>query len=252
MIVDDAEYMREMLKEIVETAEGYEIVGVATDGEETIAKYRELVDAGLRPDIVTMDIVMPKTDGITAIKELKRYDPDARILAISALGSPDTLNRAMDAGAQDCITKPFSVNNLLDIIQSVSVSGEKTHEKGVSIFTEENVIPGTIVSNESDYAVITIQNSVIEAISDYGVDERVKLHINPENIELHTEPIATENQLEGTVVEIIRSNPVSQVKLDCGFELSANIPAKTLNHKHFAVGDRAYATFSILSVRVKR
>ena len=108
MIVDDAKYMREMLEEIVETSEGYEIAGVAADGEEAIAKYLELMDAGLRPDIVTMDIVMPNADGIAVIRELKRYDPDARILAISALGSPDTIDRAMDAGAQDYITKPFS------------------------------------------------------------------------------------------------------------------------------------------------
>ncbi|MEA1943818.1 MAG: response regulator [Euryarchaeota archaeon] len=252
MIVDDAKYMQEMLEEIIETSEGYEIVGVATDGEGAIAKYRELMDAGLRPDIVTMDIVMPKTDGIAVIRELKRYDPDARILAISALGSPDTINRAMDAGAQDYITKPFSVNDLLDTIQCISASGEKIHEKNVPVLAKENAIPGTIVSNEGGHAVITIQNAAIEAISDYDIDERVELCINPENIELHTEPTATENQLEGTIVEIIQSNPVSQIKLDCGFEISANIPSKTLGNMRLAVGDRAYATFSILSVRVKR
>ncbi|MCD6146142.1 MAG: response regulator [Methanosarcinales archaeon] len=252
MIVDDAKYMREMLEEIVETSEGYEIVGVAADGEEAIAKYLELMDAGLRPDIVTMDIVMPNADGIAVIRELKRYDPDARILAISALGSPDTIDRAMDAGAQDYITKPFSVNDLLDTIQRVSASREKTQGKAVSVLAKENVIPGTIASNEGGHAVITIQNAAIEAISDYSVDERVELRINPEDIELRTEPGFTENQLEGTIVEINQSNPVSQVKLDCGFELSANIPTKTLDHKHFAVGDRAYATFSILSVRVNR
>lgn len=259
MIVDDAEYMREMLKEIIETcdaSEGYEIVGAAADGEEAVTKYRELMDAGLRPDLVTIDIVMPKMDGVAAIREIKECDPDARILTISALGSPDAIKRVTDAGSQEYITKPFSVDDLMDAIHRVSSSEFEAEipKKEVLVFTKENVIPGTIVSNENGYVVIAVQNAAIEAVSDYGFDERVKIHINPENIELHTEkyPYSTKNQLEGTVTGITPSNPVSQVKLDCGFELSANVPSKILSDMRLAAGDRVYAIFSVLSVRVKR
>lgn len=256
MIVDDAEYMREMLVDIIGTYDarsGYELVGVAADGEEAITKYRELVDTGLRPDVVTMDIVMSKMDGITVIKEIKKQDPGARILAISALDSPDTIDRAMKAGATDYITKPFTVTDLMDKIQHVTTTADEaggTEEERLP--ARENVIAGTVVSSDEGHAVITVQNAAIEAMSDYAVDERVKVHIDPENIELRTEPDKMRNQLEGTVLEIIPSTPVSQVKLDCGFDLSADVPSKTLPELHLAVGDRVYATFSVLSARVTR
>ncbi len=121
MIVDDAEYMREMLEEIIETYDApnrYEIVGVAADGVEAIAKYRELMDAGKRPDVVTLDIVMPNMDGVVVINELKKHDPAVNIIAISALGSPDTIDRVMQAGAKDYIIKPFSVDDLMDTIKN--------------------------------------------------------------------------------------------------------------------------------------
>ncbi|MEA1870300.1 MAG: response regulator [Euryarchaeota archaeon] len=254
MIVDDAEYMREMLGDIIKTYDalsGYELVGVAADGEEAITKYRELVAAGLRPDVVTMDIVMSKMDGIAVIKEIRMHDPDARILAISALDSPDTISRAMKAGATDYITKPFTVNDLMVKIQHVATTADEAGgtEEG-RLPARENVITGTIVSSDKGHAVITVQNAAIEAMSDYAVDERVKVHIDPGNIELRTEPDKMRNQLEGTVLEIIPSTPVSQVKLDCGFDLSVDVPSKTLAEMHLAVGDRVYATFGVLSVQV--
>ncbi len=256
MIVDDAEYMREMLGDIIESYDalsGYKLVGVAADGEEAITKYRELVDAGLRPDVVTMDIVMSKMDGITVIKEIRKQDPDARILAISALDSPDTVKRAMKAGATDYITKPFTVNDLMDKIRHVATTAaEAEGMEEERLPARENVIPGTVVSSDDGHAVITVQNAAIEAISDYAVDDRVKVHIDPGNIELRTKPDTMRNQLEGTVLEIIASTPVSQVKLDCGFDLSVDVPSKTLPELHLAVGDRVYATFGVLSARITR
>ncbi|KAF5416481.1 MAG: Chemotaxis protein CheY [Candidatus Methanogaster sp.] len=256
MVVDDAEYMREMIGDIIgnyDALSGYELAGVAADGEEAIAKYRELVDAGMRPDVVTMDIVMSKIDGITVIKEIRKQDPDARILAISALDSPDTINRAMKAGATDYITKPFTVTDLMAKIQHVTTTvAEAGEAEEECLPARENVIAGTIVSSDGGYAVITVQNAAIEAMSDYAVDDRVKVHIDPWNIELRAEPDNIRNRLEGTVLEILRSTPVSQVKLDCGFNLSVDVPSKTLSELHLAVGDRVYATFGVLSAHVTR
>ncbi|MEA1895122.1 MAG: response regulator [Euryarchaeota archaeon] len=256
MIVDDAEYMREMIGDIIENYDAlseYELVGVAADGEEAIVKYRELADAGLRPDVVTMDIVMSKMEGITVIKEIRKHDPDARILAISALDSPDTISRAMKAGAIDYITKPFTVTDLMDKIQHVATTADEAGEvEEERLPARENVISGTIVSSDDGHAVITVQNAAIEAISDYAVDDRVKVHIDPWNIELRAEPDNMRNQLEGTVLEIIPATPVSQVKLDCGFNLSVDVSSKTLLELDITVGDRVYATFGILSARVTR
>ena len=255
MIVDDAEYMREMIGDIIENYDalsGYELAGVAADGEEAIVKYHELVDAGLRPDVVTMDIVMSKMDGITVIKEIRKQDPDARILAISALDSPDTINRAMKAGATDYITKPFSVTDLMAKIQHVATTAAEAGGEEECLPARENVIAGTVVSSDDGYAVITVQNAAIEAMSDYAVDDRVKVHIDPWNIELRTEADTKRNRLEGTVLEIIPSIPVSQVKLDCGFDLYVDVPSKTLSELHLTFGDRVYATFGVLSARVTR
>lgn len=128
----------------------------------------------------------------------------------------------------------------------------RNDRRGSFVHIRENVIPGTIVSSYGGSAVITVRNAAIEAMSDYSLDERVKLHIDPDNIELRTRPVTRGNRLEGTVLEIVRSDPVSQVKLDCGFELSVNIPSKTLIDMCLAVGDRVYAAFSTSSVRVTR
>ncbi len=259
MIVDDAEYMREMLEEIIDTYDdahgGYTIVGVANDGEEAIAKYRELMESGMRPDVVTMDIVMPKVDGVTVIKEIKDCDPDARILAISALGSPDTIDRVMQAGAQDYIIKPFSVDDLMDMIRSIAAPMEQAATKKAPTLIKENIIPGTIASSTDGQVVVSVENAAIEAISDYDVDERVKVHIDPANIELqkrrHPDDV-TKSQLQGTVAEIIRSSPISQVKLDCGFELAVNIPSKALESIHLSIGDMVYASFGALAAQIKR
>ena len=256
MIVDDAEYMREMLGDIIgayDALSEYELVGIAADGEEAITKYRELVDTGLRPDVVTMDIVMSKMDGITVIEEIRKQDPGAQILAISALDSPATINRAMKAGATDYITKPFTIHDLMDKIQHVATTttgAEGAEEERLP--AHKNMIAGTVVSSDDGYTVITLQNAAIEAMSNYVLDDRVKVHIDPKNIELRTEPGNMRNRLEGTVLEIIPSTPVSQVKLDCGFDLFVDVPSKTLAEMHLAVGDPVYATFSVLSVHVTR
>ncbi len=260
MIVDDAEYMREMLEEIIDAygaSEGYKIVGIATDGKEAIAKYRELAESGQRPDIVTMDIVMPNMDGIAVTKELRKYDPNVKVLAISALGSPDTIDRVMQAGARDYIIKPFSVDALMDMIRRISapVAGRAEKKKAqTQTFAKENVIPGVVASSDDGCVVVTVKDAAIEAISDYGIDSRVMLHISPENIELQKQNHhdSTKNLLKGSVVDIIRSTPIAQVKLDCGFELAANVPSKALEGMRLSVGNRIYATFNTLAVQVKR
>ena len=258
MIVDDAEYMREMLEEIIETCDAsdrYEIVGVAADGVEAITKYRELMDAGKRPDVVTLDIVMPNMDGVVVINEIKKCDPDANIIAISALGSPDTINRVMQAGAKDYIIKPFSVDDLMDTIKHActpDAGAGTTERKQVPVFTNENVISGMISSSEDGQVVVTVENATIDAISNYQDGEQVKIHIDPANTELQKHPDTTKNHLKGTVTEIIPSSPVSQVKLDCGFEFAANIPSKMLEGMRLSVGDRIYASFSPLAAHIKR
>lgn len=101
LIVDDAKFMRHMLKTIlVET--GYEIVGEANDGSEAIEMYEKL-----KPDVVTMDIVMPNVSGIEALKEIRTSDPNAKIIMISAIDQREPLMEALKLGAADYVVKPF-------------------------------------------------------------------------------------------------------------------------------------------------
>jgi two-component system chemotaxis response regulator CheY len=101
LVADDASFMRQMIREIVE-AEGHEVVGEASDGDEAVTEFKRL-----HPDVVTMDIVMPRRSGIDAVKGIVALDPSARIVMCSALGQESLVQEALQAGALDFIVKPF-------------------------------------------------------------------------------------------------------------------------------------------------
>ena len=101
LVVDDAAFMRMMVKDIL-SKNGYEIVGEAENGMKALEKYQEL-----KPDLVTMDITMPEMDGISAVKEIKKVDPNAKVVMCSAMGQQAMVIEAIQAGARDFIVKPF-------------------------------------------------------------------------------------------------------------------------------------------------
>ncbi|MBU8907001.1 response regulator [Desertibacillus haloalkaliphilus] len=111
LIVDDAAFMRMMIKDIL-TKNGYEIAGEAVDGAEAVEKYKEV-----SPDLVTMDITMPEMDGITALKEIKKFDPNAKIIMCSAMGQQAMVIDAIQEGAKDFIVKPFQADRVLEAIK---------------------------------------------------------------------------------------------------------------------------------------
>jgi len=111
LIVDDAAFMRMMVKDIL-TKNGYEVVGEAQDGAQAVEKYKEL-----EPDLVTMDITMPEMDGITALKEIKKINSEAKIIMCSAMGQQAMVIDAIQAGAKDFIVKPFQAERVIEAIQ---------------------------------------------------------------------------------------------------------------------------------------
>ncbi|WP_126426395.1 response regulator [Brevibacillus marinus] len=111
LIVDDAAFMRMMIKEIL-TKNGFTVVGEASDGVQAVEKYKEL-----EPDLVTMDITMPEMDGITALKEIKKVDPNARVIMCSAMGQQAMVIDAIQAGAKDFIVKPFQADRVIEAIK---------------------------------------------------------------------------------------------------------------------------------------
>jgi two-component system chemotaxis response regulator CheY len=113
LVVDDASFMRSMIRDIF--ARGpFVVAGEAENGVEAIRLYREL-----RPDLTTMDIVMPQMDGITALREIMRLDPAAKVVMCSALGQEALIAEAIEAGASDFIVKPFHPGRVLKVAQSV-------------------------------------------------------------------------------------------------------------------------------------
>ncbi|KJS19324.1 MAG: chemotaxis protein CheY [Clostridiaceae bacterium BRH_c20a] len=110
LVVDDAAFMRMMLKDIL-NKNGYQVIGEAENGFKAIEKYREL-----NPDIVTMDITMPELDGIAAVKQIRIFDPNARILMCSAMGQQGMVVDAIQAGAKDFIVKPFKADRVLEAV----------------------------------------------------------------------------------------------------------------------------------------
>jgi two-component system chemotaxis response regulator CheY len=113
LVADDAAFMRQMIREILE-AEGLEVVGEAVDGVEAIDQFSKL-----HPDLVTMDIVMPRRSGIDAVKGILELDPRARIVMCSALGQETLVMEALQAGARDFIVKPFKPDNVVATLAKV-------------------------------------------------------------------------------------------------------------------------------------
>lgn len=110
LIVDDSKTSRKILRGILEEA-GHAIVGEGVNGEEAFLKYKEL-----KPDIVTLDITMPKMDGLEALQILKKEDENARVIMITALGQKEKMIQAVKFGATEFITKPFEDEDVLKAV----------------------------------------------------------------------------------------------------------------------------------------
>jgi len=116
LVVDDALFMRKMLSDILKN-EGIEVCGEAENGKEAVEKYKEL-----KPDLVTMDIVMPKMeeiDGVSAVREIMKIEPQAKIIMVSAMGQHSLVVEAIQAGARDFVTKPFQPSRVIEAIKRV-------------------------------------------------------------------------------------------------------------------------------------
>ena len=113
LVADDASFMRQMIREIVES-EGFEVCGEASDGVEAVDEFKRLL-----PDVVTMDIVMPRKSGIDAVRGIMALDPGASVVMCSALGQETLVTEAIQAGAKDFIVKPFKPEVVIETLKKV-------------------------------------------------------------------------------------------------------------------------------------
>ena len=111
LVVDDAMIMRAIIKDTAKKA-GWEIAGEATNGAEAVERFREL-----KPDMTTLDIVMPEMDGVEALRAIRQEAPDAKVVMISAIDQRAKLTECIQLGALDFIVKPFDKQRLLSFFE---------------------------------------------------------------------------------------------------------------------------------------
>lgn len=114
LIVDDASVVRLRIKQAFKQG-CFEVIGEASNGIEALTKYKEL-----KPDVVTMDIIMPEADGIQAIKDIIAFDKDAKIVIISGIDQKEILWQAIKAGAASYIVKPFENARIISTLNEIT------------------------------------------------------------------------------------------------------------------------------------
>ncbi len=110
LLADDLAFIKMVQQEVLKD-NGFEVVGDAVDGVDCVEKYKKL-----RPDIVIMDITMPRMDGLNALRAILSQDKKARVVICSALGQQKLIIEAIKAGAKDFIVKPFQPERLLSAL----------------------------------------------------------------------------------------------------------------------------------------
>ena len=115
LIVDDSLFVKKQLSQIL-TSEGFDVIATAGDGVEGLEKYKELHP---NVDLVTMDITMPKMDGLTALEKIVSFDKEATIFMVSALGKQDLVKQALVVGAKNYIVKPLDRKKVLERVAQV-------------------------------------------------------------------------------------------------------------------------------------
>ncbi|WP_026476012.1 response regulator [Alkaliphilus transvaalensis] len=113
LIVDDAAFMGMMIKDVL-SKNGFEVLGEAENGAKAVEKFKEL-----QPALTIMDITMPEVDGIQAVKEIKKIDPNAKVIMCSAMGQQAMVIEAIQAGAKDFIVKPFQADRVIEAVKKV-------------------------------------------------------------------------------------------------------------------------------------
>jgi len=113
LLIDDSAFVVKQLQQIF-VSENYKVVGTAENGEEGVLMYKEH-----KPDLVTLDITMPKMDGITALTKIMEFDKEAKVVMVSALGKEDMVKKALLAGAKNYITKPLDRKKVLERVKMV-------------------------------------------------------------------------------------------------------------------------------------
>lgn len=192
LIVDDSTVMRKNLCSIF-SKNGHEVVGEAVDGMQAIISY-----SNLKPDLVTMDITMPKVSGVDAVKEIIKKDSNAKIIMISALNQKQMVFEALKNGAKHYIIKPIDSNTLLGVVNEVLKNEDKIVEKEKEEITQDK--PGFKIDNKDGKFIIEF-NEYLGTKDLSNIDTAIKglLFIKPLNI------VFDFGSLQNTSAELVKA-----------------------------------------------
>ncbi len=198
LITDDHAIVREGLRALITVKPDMELAGEAADGEEAVLKAR-----ALRPDVILMDLVMPRKNGIEAIEEIKRENPDARILVLTSFAEDDQVLSAIKAGALGYLLKDSSPQELIEAIRCV-YRGESSLHPAVArklilgFGQQQNAKPSMGVLTEREIEVLKL---VARGLSNQVVAER--LNIGEGTARFHVSNILSKLQLENRTQAVL-------------------------------------------------
>ena len=198
LITDDHAIVREGLRALIKVKPDMELAGEAADGEEAVLKAQSL-----QPDVILMDLVMPRKSGIEAIEEIKRHNPDARILVLTSFAEDDQVLSAIKAGALGYLLKDSSPQELIEAIRCV-YRGESSLHPAVArklilgFGHQQNVKPDVSALTERETEVLKL---VARGLPNQAVAEQ--LHIGEGTVRFHVSNILSKLQLENRTQAVL-------------------------------------------------
>jgi NarL family two-component system response regulator LiaR len=181
LLVDDQSIVRKGIRALLEQVEDIQVIGEACDGEEAVTQAKML-----RPDVILMDLVMPKMDGITAIKQIIANQPEMRIMALTSFVAEDKVFPAIKAGAMGYLLKDSEPEELIRAIRKVNRGEPSLHPTIAKMVLEEigqpvkeKLTPDPLTEREVDVVRLVAQGLSNRQIADQLVigEATVRTHV---------------------------------------------------------------------------
>ncbi|HEY3944980.1 MAG TPA: response regulator transcription factor [Solirubrobacteraceae bacterium] len=181
MLADDHSVVREGLRVFLELQEGIEVVGEAADGEEALA-----VAQRLRPDVILMDLVMPRLDGVAAMRELRRLLPDTRVIALTSFLDDERLLPAIEAGAAGYLLKDVEPSELARAVR-VAKAGEAMLDPAAAARLVDAVAYGATPAPAARDRLTRREQEVLELLAAGRSNKRIafELGISEKTVKAH-------------------------------------------------------------------